>query len=53
MGFLAILNAYTMRITLSVAITEMVVRPDYSNVSEGVAVCPPVGGGSGDENDVS
>jgi MFS transporter, ACS family, solute carrier family 17 (sodium-dependent inorganic phosphate cotransporter), other len=37
MGFLAIVNAYTMRICLNVAITEMVIKKSY-NVSEGV--CP-------------
>lgn len=31
MGFLAIVNAYTMRICLSVAITEMVVKKPYNN----------------------
>lgn len=31
MGFLAIVNAYTMRICLSVAITEMVVKRNTSN----------------------
>lgn len=40
MGFLALVNAYTMRITLSVAITQMVVRPTYSNDSSH-AICEP------------
>lgn len=34
MGFLALVNAYTMRITLSVAITEMVVRVNNSGGHE-------------------
>lgn len=47
MGFLALVNAYTMRITLSVAITEMVVRPHY-NSSNIHAVCEaPSGEGPG------
>ncbi|KAF2903419.1 hypothetical protein ILUMI_02772 [Ignelater luminosus] len=31
MGFLAVLNAYTMRIALSVAITEMVIKKNHTN----------------------
>lgn len=38
MGFLALVNAYTMRITLSVAITEMVHKVQY-NDSLDSAVC--------------
>lgn len=38
MGFLALVNAYTMRITLSVAITEMVVR--VNNTHENLDTCP-------------
>lgn len=38
MGFLAILNAYTMRISLSVAITELVVKKNYTGDDEN-AVC--------------
>lgn len=40
MGFLALVNAYTMRITLSVAITEMVRKPTY-NMSGDHAICLP------------
>lgn len=47
MGFLAIMNAYTMRITLSVAITEMVVKP-YSNGTYDSAVCEASSDGSGE-----
>lgn len=48
MGFLALVNAYTMRITLSVAITEMVKR--VNNTHEDLDTCPDdfdEGGGSG------
>ncbi|KAG4078473.1 hypothetical protein HA402_009185 [Bradysia odoriphaga] len=48
MGFLALVNAYTMRITLSVAITEMVVR--VNNTEHEDNTCPDFGnegGGSG------
>lgn len=38
MGFLALVNAYTMRITLSVAITQMVVR--VNNTQEDIDTCP-------------
>lgn len=38
MGFLALVNAYTMRITLSVAITEMVKR--VNNTHEDLDTCP-------------
>ena len=38
MGFLAILNAYTMRISLSIAITELVVKKNHSDSGEH-AVC--------------
>lgn len=41
------MNAYTMRITLSVAITEMVVKP-YSNGTHDSAVCPASSDGSGE-----
>lgn len=49
MGFLAIANAYTMRVCLSVAITQMVVKPNYTEVDDGSAVCkadPSEGHGS-------
>lgn len=40
MGFLAVANAYTMRICLSVAITKMVVKPHHNaSESHGSAVC--------------
>lgn len=39
MGFLALVNAYTMRITLSVAITEMVVRVNNTD-HEDLNTCP-------------
>lgn len=47
MGFLALVNAYTMRITLSVAITEMVIR--VNNTHEDSDTCPDLDaeGGSG------
>lgn len=47
MGFLAIVNAYTMRICLNIAITEMTVNI-YDNGTEEDGVCPyPEGGGGG------
>ena len=39
MGFLAITNAYTMRICLNVAITEMVIKK-VKNETEGNNYCP-------------
>lgn len=39
MGFLAILNAYTMRISLSIAITQLVVRRNHAENGEGQSVC--------------
>ncbi|XP_037805915.1 putative inorganic phosphate cotransporter [Lucilia sericata] len=39
MGFLAILNAYTMRISLSIAITELVVKKNHTEGGD-TAVCP-------------
>lgn len=39
MGFLAIVNAYTMRISLSIAITELVVRRNHSSTND-MAFCP-------------
>ncbi|XP_055920216.1 putative inorganic phosphate cotransporter isoform X2 [Eupeodes corollae] len=44
MGFMAILNAYTMRISLSVAITQLVVAKNHtgSGHSEGVCMREPV-----------
>jgi hypothetical protein len=38
MGFLALLNAYAMRVCLSIAITEMVVQPNSSTAAQGS--CP-------------
>lgn len=38
MGFLAILNAYTMRISLSIAITELVVKKNHTEGGD-TAVC--------------
>lgn len=48
MGFLAIVNAYTMRICLNVAITEMVkkIPPPSDNSTKG-QFCPIEGGESG------
>lgn len=41
MGFLAIANAYTMRVCLSVAITQMVKKPNLTEQAEsGHSVCP-------------
>jgi MFS transporter, ACS family, solute carrier family 17 (sodium-dependent inorganic phosphate cotransporter), other len=47
MGFLAIVNAYTMRICLNVAITEMTIKKIRNETDNGV--CPADGnsGGSG------
>lgn len=39
MGFLAILNAYTMRISLSIAITELVVKKNRTEGGGGIAYC--------------
>lgn len=40
-GFLAIAVAYTMRVVLSVAITEMVVKPNLTeNNAAGHSICP-------------
>lgn len=49
MGFLAIGFAYTMRICLSIAITEMVMKPNITeSANEGHSVCPadPISGNS-------
>ncbi|KAK4874858.1 hypothetical protein RN001_014218 [Aquatica leii] len=40
MGFLAVLNAYTMRIALSIAITEMVVPSNGSTAADGSCDAP-------------
>lgn len=40
MGFLGLVNAYTMRITLSVAITKMSKRPPNRNSSADSGMCP-------------
>lgn len=44
MGFLAIVNAYTMRICLNVAITEMVVKKTLGNDSDSSQFCIVEGG---------
>lgn len=36
-------NAYTMRICLNVAITEMVKKKDYSNITDSSEVCEAIG----------
>lgn len=46
MGFLALVNAYTMRITLSVAITEMVIRVNNSE-HEDLDTCPDLDADAG------
>lgn len=45
MGFLAVLNAYTMRIALSVAITEMVVKKNSTGPSDDTCPDPTLPGG--------
>jgi hypothetical protein len=40
MGFLAVANAYTMRICLSTAITEMVVHHDRNESATDPDACP-------------
>lgn len=47
MGFLALVNAYTMRITLSVAITQMVKRPNYTDHGDSSSICLADDNGSG------
>lgn len=49
MGFLALINAYTMRITLSIAITQMVVKPNYNNTHAN-AICEAEGDDNPDDN---
>lgn len=46
MGFLALVNAYTMRIAITFAITQMVVEPPFKNDSNEVLMCErtPTGG---------
>ncbi|XP_053961369.1 putative inorganic phosphate cotransporter [Anastrepha ludens] len=39
MGFFAMLNAYTMRVSLSVAITELVVKKNQTDDGSDVAIC--------------
>ncbi|KAH8298054.1 hypothetical protein KR018_005265, partial [Drosophila ironensis] len=41
MGFLAILNAYTMRVCLSQAITVLVVKKNVTDDNEDTAICEP------------
>uniref|UniRef100_A0A6B2ED52 Putative permease of the major facilitator superfamily protein n=1 Tax=Phlebotomus kandelakii TaxID=1109342 RepID=A0A6B2ED52_9DIPT len=48
MGFLAIANAYTMRICLSVAITEMVKKIPHNETEDSGEYCPEIDDGSGD-----
>lgn len=48
MGFLALVNAYTMRVTLSVAITQMVKRPNYSDHADS-GICEASAGGGADD----
>ena len=48
MGFLAIVNAYTMRICLNVAITEMVVKKALKNDTDSSQYCVVEGGESED-----
>lgn len=50
MGFFAIVNAYTMRICLSVAITEMVKKTVSNSSIEAGDTCPLVGEGSGEDS---
>lgn len=50
MGFFAIVNAYTMRICLSVAITEMVKKTVNNSSIEAGDTCPIIDDGSGNEN---
>lgn len=50
MGFLAIVNAYTMRICLNIAITEMVVKKNTTDDGKNGQFCdarPGEGGSSG------
>lgn len=39
MAFLAIVNAYTMRISLSIVITELVTRRNHTKEDIGTTVC--------------
>lgn len=41
MGFLAIVNAYTMRISLSIAITELVIKRNHSSSNSDMSFCVP------------
>lgn len=50
MGFLAMINAYTMRSVLNIAITEMVYRK-AQNASYNDETCPAEGGGFVEERD--
>ena len=47
MGFLAIVNAYTMRICLNVAITEMVVKRNITSENPDSGYCPADSGSGG------
>lgn len=49
MGFLAILNAYTMRISLNVAITQLVMKKNHTDDDEGDLTCSPDVGDGGSE----
>lgn len=51
MGFLAVANAYTMRVCLNIAITQMVHRPPHSAGNDGSCPASDVIEGSGDGTD--
>lgn len=56
MGFLAIAVAYTMRACLAVAITEMVIKRNQTNISNDTIICPvdlPSEGSSNSSNRVT
>lgn len=50
MAFLGLVNAYTMRICLSVAITEMVKKTYHNSTELGPDVCPADENSSGEES---
>lgn len=50
MGFLAIINAYAMRVCLNITITEMVVKVVH-NTTLNNNECPAQSGGSGDKQE--
>ena len=53
MGFLAVANAYTMRICLSTAITEMVHHPDRNESHLDPDACPAASDNPAKRADVS